>query len=101
MKYHLLTHFRAELSAYSELIEDKEDNVMNTMSTKMYRPIDHVTQLFDDDYFHHGSTFQNVKTRDKGYFTIHPQFVSENVVELKKLRKKHQKYFGESRIPLF
>ena len=55
----------------------------------------------DDDYFHHGSAFQPVKTRDKGYFTIHPQFVSENVVELKKLRKKHQKYFGESRVPLF
>ena len=54
-------------------------------------------EKIDGDYLHHGSAFENVKRYEKGHFTIHPEFVSEDAVAGKKLWRKHEKYFGESK----
>ena len=58
----------------------------------MYRPRFSVCQVIDDNYYQYdGCTFQKVESYEKGHFTIHPQFVSENIVELRKQKKQHQK----------
>ena len=54
----------------------------------MYKPrvpVSHVT----DEFFNHGSSFQPVKKRDKGNFTIHPNFVSESADGARRLRARH------------
>ena len=56
-----------------------------------------VENMIEAEYAHPGTYFENVKQHDKGYIIIHPQFVSEDTSDAKKLWKKHQKFFGESK----
>ena len=74
-------------------MKDRADN-LKTIASQMYPSANMIDPL--EDYIHPGCSFQNVSARKKGDFTIHPDFISENVVDLKKLRRKHAKYFGES-----
>ena len=60
-----------------------------TQSIHLYRP--------EEDYEYAGTSFQRVNGRRKGYFIIHPDFVSENRKMAWKKWKTNKKYFGESK----
>lgn len=70
-------------------IKKERSRYPKTISTYLYQPV--------EDYAHPGTSFQTVNKLKRGYFIIHPDFVSEHPANLAMKRIVNKKYFGESK----